>query len=380
MMLYLMTLATFVGTIIGVGLFGLPFVAAKVGILPMFFYFILLGSVSVISHLMFGQVCLSTKSEHRLPGYVEIYLGKKIKLIPIITNLVGLYLSNLAYIIIGGSFLAGLLMPIVGGNYFIYILIYFAAGAFIIHLGAKTVANSELISMVIFFSMFLILLIISLPRVAVTNFTWYMPTNISNLFLPYGVILYAISGMVVIPEIKEFLGTKKRLLKPIIIVGLVIAVLTYLAFTLVILGVTGQSTTEDALTGLGGRLGSNIIVAGYLFGILTTFTSYITIGLALKKIYIYDLKFKPFEAWVFACFIPLILYFAGLQDFIAIIGFSGAVTLGIDSFLVFLLYIAVKKKPQRKPEYNLPIPGYLAYILAIFFLAGAVLEIVNILA
>lgn len=371
---YFYALAMFSGTIIGVGLFGLPYVTAKAGLLTMLFYFLLLGTVILITHLALGEVCLRTKESRRLPGYAEVYLGKTAKSIAALSNSIGLIGSNLAYIIVGGGFLYNLLNPIFGGPDLAYILVFFASGTFITYLGSKTIAKSELFSLILFFVILMFLLIKSFDKISYQNFPIF---DYHHAFLPYGVILFSLSGMSVIPEVREILGKNGKMLKNIIIIGTIIPIITYLTFIFLVLGVTGAGTTEDALTGLKMALGENIVVAGFLFGIITTFTSYLTISLTLKKIFWYDLKFSHFNSWVIACFIPIGLYLAGLKDFIAIVSFTGAVTMGIDVIMTYLIYLKSKKKSRINPEYKINIPKMVVYLLMSLFLIGVGFELIS---
>jgi len=373
---YFLALAMFSGTIIGVGLFGLPYVTLKTGVLPVLFYFILLSIIMVISHLAFGEICLRTQKQHRLPGYTEIYLGKKFKFIPVISNSIGLFGANLAYIIIGGSFLANLMMPIFGGTKLAYILVFFASGAFIIFLGSKAIARSEFLSLLIFFGVLIILCIKGLPYLKIENFNLF-GFDFKNFFLPYGIILFSLSGMSVIPELREILAEKGKLLRHVIITGTLIPAIIYLVFIILILGVAGPQTTEDALSGLKMVLGPKILILGFIFGIITTFTSYLTVGLTLKKIFWYDLKFSHFNAWVIAAFIPLLLYFIGLKDFIGIISFTGAVTMGIDMTLVYSIYLKARELGQRIPDYKINLAKPVVYVLIALFLFGVVLELIS---
>ncbi len=370
---YLAALATFSGTIIGVGLFGLPYVTLKAGILPVLFYFTIITLISIISHLIFGEICLRTKEQCRLPGYTEIYLGKKYKFIPVISNSIGLFGANIAYIIIGGGFLANLLIPIFGGNELSYILIFFISGAFIIYLGSKAIARSELLSLIIFFGVFAIIFLKGLPYVDIQNFEFFSK-NFNDLFLPYGVILFSLSGMSVIPEAREILGKDGGKLKNLILTGTLIPSIFYLLFIFLVLGACGQMTSNDALSGLKNIFGPTVMIFGFIFGIITTFTSYISIGLTLKKIFWYDLKWRHFESWVIATFVPIILYFIGIKDFIKIISFTGAVTMGVDMTLVYLIHYKAKQKGKINPEYKIKIPMPILYILISLFLAGIAAE------
>ncbi|MCH7759070.1 amino acid permease [Patescibacteria group bacterium] len=277
---YLDSLAIFAGTAIGVGIFGLPYATAKLGFFPILIYFIILGGVILILQLAYGEVCLRTNGKHRMPGYAEMYLGKKAKSIILLSNAVGLYGAILAYLIIGGSFLAQLLSPVFGGPTIAYILIFFATGSFIIFLGTNVIAKSEIFSLSIFFIVLTFLIYKGVPHIDTQNF---LTLDLKNLFFPYGIILFSIAGLTIIPETREILGDKAKNLKKIIIIGSLIPIITSIIFIYLILGVTGVNTTEDALTGLLNVLGEKTLLAGFLFGIIATFTSYLTIGLTLKK-------------------------------------------------------------------------------------------------
>ena len=144
-----------------------------------------------------------------------------------------------------------------------------------------------------------------------------------------------------------------------------------------ILGINGAQTSPDALNGLVAALGQNIVGFGFLFGVITTFTSYLTIGITIKKIFWYDLNFSHFSAWVIACFTPLLLFLIGFNDFIKIIAFIGAVTIGIDGITVFLIHQKAKKQGKIKPIYEIKLAKPIIYLMMAIFLAGVIIEIVN---
>lgn len=370
---FVLSLSIFCGTVIGVGIFGLPYITAEVGFMPILIYFGLLGLVIMVIQLMYGEVCLRTKTEHRLPGYVEIYLGKKFKLIPIISNSAGLLGANLAYIIVGGTFLADLLIPFFGGDIFTYQMIFFSVGAFIIYLGSGMIARSEFISLTLFFLVLTFIGYQSRTEIDIYNF---LENNLSlkNVILPYGVILFSLSGMSVIPETREVLKTNLSRLKNVIILGTIIPIITYLAFIIIVVGVSGKQTSTDALSGLIPFLGQDILIAGFLFGIITTFTSYLTLGVTIKKILWYDLRISHLISSVVAIFTPLIFLLLGFNDFLTVIAFVGAVTLGVDVILIALIYLKSQKTGNRMPEYQALVPKTALYFLITLFLIGIFLN------
>ncbi len=113
-----------------------------------------------------------------------------------------------------------------------------------------------------------------------------------------------------------------------------------------VVGVSGAGTSQDAISGLEGRLGSWVLIVGYVFGVVATFTSFITLGLTAKKLFWYDYKLPQSLSWFLACFIPLALYIAGFQDFINIIGLTGAGMLGLIGIMITLIYYQLKKREK----------------------------------
>lgn len=340
------------GTIIGAGLFALPYITLKVGFWVILTYFLILGSLAILIHLFFGELSLKTPDFKRLPGFAKIYLGKRGQVIAYVSTIFGLFGALLAYLILGGGFLtelAKLYLPALGENILFYTLFYFIIGAFLIFYGIKAIAKVEfwgLVSfLVILFAVFFKgASFMNIENLFIGRGQW------SNLFLPYGVILFSLWGAALIPEIEEILEERKKTLLKIIPIAILIPVLVYLFFIYIILGIAGIQTTEkalsgEALSGLTNVLGSRVVALALFFGLLTTFTSFVTLGLTLKKVFWYDLKLSKKWAWLITCFIPLFLYLIGIQSLIAVIGLVGGVMLAIDGILILLMY--KKIRPER---------------------------------
>lgn len=373
----LLALATFSGTIIGVGLFGLPYITAQIGFIPMIFYFLVLGAIMIVIQLIYGEITLRTVENHRLPGYSKIYLNKWAEKLVYCTTFIGLTGALLAYIIVGGEFLASLLIPVFGGTTFLYSSLFFIAGALIIYFGAGPVSKTEFFGLGLFFTVLIILSVKVLPHISPENFT-AVTLDLKNFFLPYGVILFSLGGMAVVPEMEEILKEKEKSVKNIIIIGTIIPIITYLFFIVAVFGVTGAETTQEGMIGLNNALGNGIVQLGFIFGIITTFTSFLTLGITLKKEFRFDLGLPCWLAWFLACAPAFILFLLGFRQFINIIGFVGAVTLGIDIIIIILIYLKVKKKSQRIPPYSMNLPKSVVYTLIGIFLVGVILQLISI--
>ncbi|MFZ6036098.1 MAG: aromatic amino acid transport family protein [Patescibacteria group bacterium] len=341
-------LATYIGTIMGVGLFGLPYVAAQAGFGLVVLYLLLGGAIALMVNRMFASVAVHTQGHHRLPGYAAQYLGSWGKPSAFLVQILGLYGALLGYLIVGGQFLAGLL----GGSVILYTFIFFIFGALIIWRGTSSIGPVELILLFIFFAIIILLFVSGASHINHDNFK---VIDWTHFFVPYGVVLFSLWGASIIPEIREQLQGDFKKIGRVIVWGLIICAAVYLAFTYLILGVSGSETTSDAISGLQRVLGTNVLKIGYIFGLITTFTSFITLGLTIQKLFWYDYRIPKFRSWMLAVFVPLVVFVLGLQDFISVIGMTGAITLGLDGVLVTLIFLQLKKRQQspRLSSYRL---------------------------
>jgi tyrosine-specific transport protein len=364
--------ATLVGTTIGAGMIGIPYVVAKAGIIAGIINIILLGAVVLMINLYVGEISLRTKKTHQLAGFAELYLGKKGKTIMAITAFISIVGALVAYIIGMGQVLEALF----GGSAFTNSLLFFVVGASLVYFDLKAVKKAEL-----FLNIFVLLILGLIIAVCFFNFDSSnlvsKPLSIANLFIPYGVILFAFVGASAIPEMEMEVKQNKKLLKKAIIIGTLIPFVFYLLFMISVVGVTGISTTEIATIGLGHKLGEIMILIGNILPLFTMSTSFFILGLALKWMFHYDYNIPNFLAWIMTCSIPLALFIFGARSFISVIGLTGAIAGGMEGILLVLIARAAKKKGKIRPNYKVPLPLILAIILIALFILGIVSQFVK---
>jgi len=226
------------GTIIGAGIFGIPYVVARSGIVPSFFCFFLLGGVSFLIHLFLGEITLRTEQKHRLAGYAKRYLGGWGSSLVAFSVVLGTILSLVAYIILGGRFLKiffSFCLPSFNITDFRLSLIFALFLLPFLFKGIKMIAKTELISNAIFGLIIVLVFLFSLPNFDFNNFSLL---NSSDIFLPYGVILFALTGWSAVPEMTEILKSSedKKKLKKAIIFSIIAAICIYLIFILAVVG------------------------------------------------------------------------------------------------------------------------------------------------
>ncbi len=360
--------ATLTGTIVGVGMFGLPFVASRAGFFVALAYLAVFAAVFVLLHLMFGEIMLRTNERHRFPGYAGLYVGKAAKRFLALVGFVGLSGGMLVYILVGATFLEE-----VTGNVLesvrAYQLVFWAAMSLMLLLGLRTVKESEFVMLALMVGIILFLFFASVPHLSADNFGGF---SARDAFLPYGVTLFALAGGAAIPAVRDILKGEERAMRRAVTLGTLIPVFLYVLFVVAVLGVSGQATSENALSSLSGALGESVVFLGAALGILLVATSYLVFGLYLKDMLRYDMGVSGRLALGFVLFVPLALAFVPWDSFIEIIGFLGALIGGVEGIFLIMIWRRARARGDRDPEYALRVPPAALYALMCLFFAGIV--------
>jgi len=335
--------AVLVGAIMGVGMFGLPYIGIRAGFIPMIgFLCITVALLYLLSHA-YSEVIIGTSGKHRFPGYVEKYLGHNWKQAAFFTTTIGMWGALLSYIILGGRFLTDIFNPLVGGSLLFYSLLFFFVGAYFIFRDAQTVARIELILLWLFPGIIVILGIIGFSKIHLSESVLLNP---GAAILPYGLVLFSLWGINMLPDISEMVDKNRKRLERVSLKALLMSAILYLIFIILVIGISGKNTSTDALSGLRAALGEKVLILGFLFGIIATFTSFIALGLNLKKVFMYDYEMHPMPSLFMALGIPLVLFLTGITNYLGIISVTGGVVLGFEGILILILYERFAKDRQ----------------------------------
>ena len=362
-------LAVFVliSTIVGVGMFGIPYTAAQSGFLIAAVFLCLLTAIMILLHLFYGEIVFKTKDKHRLPGYAGLYLGERMKKIIGAFVIFGFYGSLLVYIVVGGNFLRVILSPLIDLPFFVFNLLFFIIGATVVYFGLRIISRLDILMGLFLVLIVFLFLYFGLGHINSDNFKFI---NLKNVFMPYGVILYSLAGMAAIPEIRELFNRDKRPYKKAIFIGTLIPAILYFIFMMIIIGISGEKTSEEAIGGLTGILGNKIVLLGAIFGFFATITSFFTLGLSLKSSFHYDFKINKNLAWFLVCFVPIILFFLGLHNFVWVIVLLGAVMGMVECSSIVLIYGKLKEAKPFK---------LVRTIMIIVFVAGFLYTMISLI-
>lgn len=355
---------TLSGAIIGAGIFGIPYVAARAGFWTAMLALFVIGLALLILNLYVGEISLRTKTKHQLVGYAQKYLGVHGKNLMIIAIAVSCYSAIIAYTIgVSQS-----LVDVFGGSQFFWALGFYFLMMVILYGDLLILARSEFYFEIIKFVIIAVLLFF------LFTYSGFDPYSLSGfsffwVLYPAGVILFACVGLTSIPLIKEILDDKKQLFGAIIL-GYAIPVIVYILFTAGTLGVTGGFSTEVATIGLASVLGFPASWILHIFAILAMASSFVALGYVLKWTFMEDLRIHKVDSWALTVLVPPIFLLLGVNSFFRVIDIGGSISTSIIGILVVLMHHHAKKFGDRKPEYSIK-TNYLVYLFIIALLVIA---------
>ncbi len=364
--------AALIGTMVGVGIFGIPFAFAKAGFWVGTAWLIGLATVLCLFNLMYAELTLSTQGTHQVAGYANIWLGAWGRRLMMVANMLGLYGALLAYMIVAGGFLHNVLSQFLTVDPQLYSLVFALAWSLLWVIRLRTIAAIELVLIGVYAAIVIVVAAVGLPHMHIGFLSGWTP---EFWYLPYGIVFFALTGLSAVPIQRQLLAGRERLLRPAIISSMVFVVALYALFALTIVGVTGEVTSPEALAGLYGVLGTPVIMLASLLGILTISSSYVMLGTALYEAFHIDYRLRPSMAWLLALVPPVLFFMSGLRNFIDVIGLVGAVAGGTQAVLLLAAYLRARRMRLRDAELRLRIPTIIVWLLMAFFAAGGIHEL-----
>ena len=350
------------GMIIGVGIYGIPYVFSRAGFVLGSLELLILTIVITGIHLVYGEIVLRTREWHRLPGYAGIYLGSFAKKISIVSYLISFSGALASYVFLGGHFLSNLISPDMAWTY-----AFFFFGAFLLFFSVRLSSRIDTAIIILIVLFIAGLFFYSIPHINSANLSGF---DASEWFFPYGILMFALAGMAAIPDMAGFLEHDPKLLRKAIITGSVLPAVLYFLFALAVVGVSGSGTTKEAMLGISQVLGGNILFFGSIIGILSTFNGFIILGSVLKGMMHLDLGFGWRMSWFLTVLIPFLFIFSGMSDYLAIIGFVGSFSIALDGVMTLLIYRKAVLNGNRPSEYSMHIHGLFLLVIGVLFLAG----------
>lgn len=361
----LRAMATLIGTIVGVGVFGLPFVIAKAGLVLGTAEFLLLAGFEFLLLLMYAEVTVHTEGTHRFSGYVRRYLGPTAGGVAFLAILLSMFGGLLAFTILGADFWSRLS----GWGPLPSALLLTGIVACVTFGGIGLVSRVGTVVVTCILGLYAILIAVTLPSVQWVHLT-ALPNSWHGALTAYGVIIFALAGLGAVPEMHDLLGRDAKRLPRVLLVGYTLVVALYVLFTYAVVGASGFATTPDAIAGLASVVHPSLILFGTMLGVISVVSIHSMVAIELIQTIKVDLQIPQASAWALTMFFPLTLFVFGFREFISVLGFVGTIFSGVVGVLTVLTYEAMKKKKSRQAKRGFVLSSPVSYVVMAVFLIG----------
>lgn len=345
-------------TIIGLGVFVLPYTFANSGYYFFIWLFLIL-TIFLIFHLIWGEIIFQTKDKHNLPGLASIYIHPKLKHIVWFFDYFGMIGVFLIYFIALAKFWS-LILPI---NSFV---IKFLFALFNLYFLFKNLQIFSRFEMALSLGIIFIFLGISFNLLPYFEFQ-----NIKNAFfntqekiLPYGILLFSFSGVSALPLVYDLIGKNKKIYFKVNFYSLLGITCLYLIYIFSVVGVLGLKVSEESLQALSPYLSKLFLLLAVV--LVTLNITFVDMAYYLKRGLIYDYKLSSKIANIILAFSIIPLIFLESQNLIKLISLISEIFIGFNFLITTLIYLKIKNKEYFK------LPKFLIIIISIILFLGII--------
>ena len=345
-------------TTIGAGMFSLPYIFKESGWLAGIFYLLLLSVAIIFVHYLYWLTLAKVKEKSRLLGLAREHLGNAAFYVAIVSVIIGLFLTLVVYLILAQHF-SRLIMPEPASNF--GVVLFWLAASLPLFFKLSRLVGAEFLG-----TLLMVFIVIFVFITGNGGFSGIAPIKIENIFLPFGAILFSLAGWTAIEPMFEW-QKRNNDSKPLskLALGTLLSAVVYLLFVLGILG-SSDVISPDTLSGLSSWPLWKLQLLGWL-GIFAIWTSYVPISLEIKNELEKDLRLPMLFSFTAVLFLPLVLFFSGLFNFLSAIGLVGGVFLALQ----YVFIILVSKKILALSG----LKRFFANLLIFVFMVAAIYEI-----
>lgn len=361
---FILATSLLVGTIIGAGIFSLPFVFSQAGVIGGVLFGFVVALIAICVLLMYADLVLDDHSEHRIIGLARHYFGKKGFISLLFINGGGTLFVLATYIVLSVSFLK-LFFP--DTPFLILALIFWLCSFWAIFLRIKNEAQLEFFATMGIGIVIVTILGFGLPHLEEFSLS-LSPFSPFLFILPIGAFLFSLGGRAVIPDVVLFLRGERTRIRWAVSSGVFFSLALYVVF---VIGVASLSDviTQDGVSGLV-KLPWHVQVVMGALGIFALWSSFISNGSDLFRSFQHDVGLPRIVAGGIVSLVPIGLVFVGFDNFLMLVSIVGGLFLAIEWASIVLMWIAMrKKKPQDVSVLGTVDPSVLVVIFLVLCMA-----------
>lgn len=332
---YLFASFVLVSTVIGIGIFALPYAFLQSGYWFFFWLVFWIFGFSFLNYL-YAHLLSKAKRIENFPGLLAEFLHPKLRGFGWFLDLFVQGTVLWIYFLVAGEFLP-VILPTLS---FLQAKIIFASLTFLI-------GTLALLKFARFESLLSILMLV---LTVILSFYFWHGSNLLEVnfaqkpLFAYGSIVFAYAGISSVPIMYDLVKKRKKILQISLVSYLVIG-LVYLFFALSMVSFFGGKIEDLSLRSLIQALPQNwlaILILLVLFNILTTAVSII---FYLKRGLQNEFQFQNWQATILLLLLIVILVALPKFKFISLVNLLGELLLGLE--FLFLLFMAYKTLASR---------------------------------
>lgn len=363
----LLAVSLLASTIIGAGIFSLPYVFGKIGIGIGAAYLLFFALLYTAVHGAYARILETEPMPHQFSFFLEKYFGRIWGRLAGYAMLAELFLVLTAYLILSPFFIEAAF----GFGGAPALLAFWAVGSLFFFVRVRTLGFADVLGIGAILGVVALVVWFGSDSSAAVPFS--RAFSFFPFLLPFGPILFSLSGR---PAIGKIVEEKRNALargEPfslmrVITFGTVIPAIIYFLFVFGILRLNPGVSPEvlDSLGALPQWVRGSL---GFL-GIVAIWTSYFMVGANARDTMREDMRVSSRWSAALVLFLPPFLYFAGLRHFLEVVSFIGGTLLALEGICILLLWKRVfPRNPLR----------YFVYPFLAVFLAAFLFEIAKIL-
>lgn len=358
---FFMAVMILAGTIIGAGVFSLPYVFREVGFFWGIFYLVFFTGIYFAVHVMYASTIETKDGNHQFFYYAREYLRRPFGDIAAWIILFELLLVLAVYLILVPAF-----APLVfGEDGVLPLIVFWFLGSLFMFARLELVGWAEFLGALGIILIVATILVVGFINGRELSVAPKAELGLFRFLLPFGPLLFSIAGRPAIGKVveehrKSRAEGKPFPLKKSIFWGTAIPSAIYLVFVFGVLRLN-SAITPETLNGLSFLPAPLLLILG-LMGLITLWTSYFMVAINVKDILVIDLGFKKIIAGVLVAAVPLGLYFAGFQNFLSAVSFTGSIFLALEGIFVTAMWRSAFPAHRFR---RLALVFYLVFLVAI---------------
>lgn len=362
---FLLATGLLAGTVIGAGIFSLPYVFSRLGILVSVLFLASFFVVYYLLHSMYADLLCAASGRHQFAYLAERYLPPWLSPIAAWGVIVELLFVLLVYLVLAPSF-AELVVPESAPAAF---WVFWALGSLFVFLKLDWLGLIESVSVCVIVA--IVAVVFSIGFASGGAFPAHEPLSLAAFFLPFGPLLFSLSGRPAVAKVVEEHRKAAANGRPFslhwaLALGTAIPAVVYLAFVFGVLRLS-PSVTPDALSGLA-SLPSWVLALFGVMGFVSLWKSYLMIGTNARDILRFDFRFSRVASALIVLAVPLVLVWLGLNSFLLAVTFTGSVFLALEG--VYIITMWRRAFPTNRWRNAVP-------LLSLVFIAAIVYEVLN---